>query len=140
MTFRAMVEAYALTAGTAAARLDAAFLGRLERCSAQFVEHSGRRSRAELRHALRHDHEFHTLLVELAANTLLADWHQRLLRQTQLARAYSLRAFDAGQLAKAQQEHLTILAALQARQIPEALQALAAHFTTSRANILADHA
>jgi DNA-binding GntR family transcriptional regulator len=136
---RGMVESYAITTGLAAGRVTDAFLDRLERCVTLHAERSQRRSRVDLRHALRHDHDFHTLLVELAGNALLADWHQRLLRQTHLARAYSLRAFDAGRLARARGEHAAILAALRARAAPATLRALAAHLNTSRTNVLADH-
>ena len=133
---RFTVEARAITVGLAAGRVDEAFLGRLAQCARLCAERSALRSRADLRQALRHDHDLHTLLVELAGNGLLADWHQRLLRQTQLVRVYSLRAYDAGRVAQAQREHAAILAALRARRAASATRALETHLATSRENVL----
>ncbi len=136
---RLAVEARALTVGLAAGRVDAAFLARLDACAAQHAERSRRRRVADLRQALRLDHDLHTLLVSLADNAVLAEFHQRLLRQTQLVRVYSLRAFDAGRLERAQQEHAALIAALHAQDAPAALRALEAHLATSCANVLAEY-
>ena len=137
---RLTVEARAIGVGLAAGRVDAAFLARLDACAAQLAERSRRRSRAELRQALRLDHDLHTLIVALAGNALLAEWHQRLLRQTQLVRVYSLRAFDAGRLERARNEHAAIIAALHARDTAAALVALEAHLATSCANVQSEYA
>ncbi len=117
--------------------MDDAFLGRFQACAALCAERSRQRRTADLRHALRHDHDLHTLLVTLAGNSLLADWHQRLLRQTQLVRVYSLRAYDSGRLAQAQREHAAILAALRTRRAKASVQALQTHLATSVGNVLA---
>ncbi|MDA8252119.1 MAG: GntR family transcriptional regulator [Rhodospirillales bacterium] len=137
---RLTIEARAIGVGLAAGRVDAAFLARLDACAAALAERSRHRSRAELRQALRLDHDLHTLIVALAGNAVLADWHQRLLRQTQLVRVYSLRAFDAGRLERAQQEHAAIIAALHAQDAPAAQRALETHLATSCANVLAEYA
>jgi DNA-binding GntR family transcriptional regulator len=136
---RLTIEARAIFVGLARGRVDATFLGRLDACAAQLAERSQRRSRGELRQALRLDHELHTLIVALAGNALLAEWHQRLLRQTQLVRVYSLRAFDAGRLELAQREHADIIAALHMHDGAAATQALEAHLTTSCANVLTEY-
>jgi len=137
---RLTVEARAISTGLAAGRVGAAFLARLDACATQLAERSRRRSRAELRQALRLDHDLHTLIVDLAGNALLAEWHQHLLRQTQLVRVYSLRAFDAGRLEQAQREHAAIIAALHAQDAPAALAALEAHLATSCANVQREYA
>lgn len=137
---RMMVETHAISVGARLGAIDRAFLHRLEHCAAQYAERSRKRSTVDLRQALRHDHDLHTLLAGLAANALLADWHQRLLRQTQLVRAYSLRAFDAGRLAVAQREHAAILAALRGHRIAAAAEAVQTHLATSRANVMRDYA
>lgn len=133
---RLTVEARAITVGLATGRIDDAFMERLTQCATLCAERSRQRSRADLRQALRYDHDLHTLLVQLAGNGLLSEWHQRLLRQTQLVRVYSLRAYDAGRLAQAQREHATILTALRTGRAKLSLQALEAHLTTSCANVL----
>ena len=136
---RLTVEARAISVGLLRGRIDAAFLARLDACAAQLAERSGRRSAAELRLALRLDHELHSLIVGLAGNTVLAEWHQLLLRQTQLVRAYSLRAFDAGRLEQARQEHAVVVFALHAQDECAALRALEAHLATSCANVIAEY-
>lgn len=136
---RLTVEARAISVGLLRARVDAAFLTRLDACAAQLAERSGRRSAAELRQALRLDHDLHALIVGLAGNAVLAEWHQLLLRQTQLVRAYSLGAFDAGRLEQARREHAAIIAALHAQDERAALRALEAHLATSCANVVAEY-
>lgn len=135
---RLMVEQHAITTGHSAGRIDDDALARIATCVTQHAERSNRRSTADLRLALQHDHDLHTLLVALGGNALIADWHQRMLRQTQLVRAYSLRAYDAGRLARARDDHLAILAALRARDPDAANRALEIHLAHSRADVLAD--
>lgn len=137
---RCMVEARAITVGLREERVTAAFLTRFAACAALYAERSGKRSRNDLRLALRHDHDLHTLLTELAANRLLSEWHQRLLRQTQLVRVYSLSSFDAGRLEQAGREHAAILAGLRAGEAHTAVTALEAHLATSLGNVLSNYA
>ena len=132
---RLTIEARAIQVGLARGSVDAAFLARVDACAAALAERSRRRSRTELRQAMRLDHDLHTLIVRLADNSVLADWHQRLLRQTQLVRVYSLRSFDTGRLELAQREHAAIIGALHARDAAEAVRALEAHLATSCANV-----
>lgn len=134
---RLTIEARAIQVGLAHGRVDEAFLARLDACAAQLAERSRHRSRTELRQALRLDHDLHTLIVKLADNSVLADWHQRLLRQTQLVRVYSIRSFDTGRLELAQREHAALIAALRARDAGAAMRALETHLATSCANVLA---
>ena len=136
---RLTIEARAIGVGFARARIDGAFLARLDHCAAQLADRSRKRSRAELRQALRLDHDLHTQIVSLAGNAVLAEWHQRLLRQTQLVRVYSLRAFDAGRLERAAREHAAIIAALHEADAPGALACLERHLATSCANVLAEY-
>ncbi len=136
---RCMIEARAITVGLRDGRIDDDFLARFAATTALYAERSRKRTRGDLRHALRHDHDLHTLLAELAANRLVAEWHQRLLRQTQLVRVYSLRSFDTGRLEQAEREHATILAGLQARDPAAAVAALEAHLATSLGNVLANY-
>ncbi len=135
---RLMVEASAIATGLDAARVDAAFLARADACAALHAERSGRRSRADLRQALRHDHDLHTLFVGLAANALVAEWHQGLLRQTQLVRAYSLRAYNSGRLEQTRRDHAEILAGLRSGDPDAAVAALREHLAHSREHVLAD--
>lgn len=136
---RLMIEQRAISVGHAAGRLDAATLARLAAVVALHAERSTRRSASDLRQALQHDHELHSVLAGLAGNPLLVDWHQRLLRQTQLVRAYSLRAYDAGRLARAARDHAAILLALREGDPAAANLALETHLATSLASVLAGH-
>ncbi len=137
---RCMVETHAITVGIARGRVDAAFMARLDTCAALCAERGSRRSRADLRQALRYDHDLHTAIVELANNALIAEWHQGLLRQTQLVRAYSLRAYDAGRLEQTARDHAAILAELRAGRTDAAVRALEAHLATSKRNVADDYA
>ena len=136
---RLMIEQRAISVGHASGRLDTAVLSRLADTVALYARSGAKRSAADLRQALRHDHDLHAIIASLSGNALLIDWHQRLLRQTQLVRAYSLRAYDAGRIARADRDHTAILKALRAGDPDAANRALEAHLSVSLATILAGH-
>ncbi|HTW29005.1 MAG TPA: GntR family transcriptional regulator [Acetobacteraceae bacterium] len=134
---RLMLERQAIEAGLAAGRVDDAFLEQLAAIAAGYAARSRRRSRADLREALRLDHALHTHLATLAGNALIIGWHGTILHQTQTARVYSLESWDAGNIARAQREHDAIVAALARRDREAALSTLADHLAHSRDNVLA---
>ncbi len=135
---RLMIEQRAISVGFATGQVNDAMLSRISICAALYAERSNKRTAQDLRQARRHDHDLHTLFVALDGNALIAEWHQRLLRQTQLVRAYSLRAYDAGQVARSERDHAAILAGLRVHDPATVIRALEAHLTQSSASAVAN--
>jgi DNA-binding GntR family transcriptional regulator len=133
---RLMVESHAITQGYSAGSITADFVAHLSECAARYTARSQRRTRNDMVEALRFDMQLHARLVSLAGNDLITVWHERLLRQTQLLRAYSLKSYDAGNVARAQRDHDAIVAGFVAGSCSAVVDALAAHFRQSRENVI----
>jgi DNA-binding GntR family transcriptional regulator len=133
---RLMVESHAIAHGFRAGSVTPAFVARLAECATRYTARSQRRSRTDMVEALRLDMQLHARLASLADNDLVTDWHEKLLRQTQLLRAYSLKSYDAGNVARAQREHDAIVAGFVAGSSAAVIDALTAHFKQSRENVV----
>lgn len=131
---RLLIEADAVTAGLRDGRVTDAFVLSLESNLAQHMDHAERRTPEHLRHAIRFDREFHGLLVSLSANTLVAGWHQKLLRQSQTFKAYSLETYDVD---RTRAEHGAILGALGRRSPVDASRALRRHLAEGKRRMVA---
>ena len=133
---RLMVESHAVSQGFRAGLVTPDFVSRIAECAARYTARSGRRSRPDMVEALRLDMQLHARLVSLADNDLITVWHERLLRQTQLLRAYSLKSYDAGNVGRAQRAHDAIVAGFVEGSAATVVDALTMHFTQSRESVI----
>ncbi len=125
---RLLLECHAAEAGIVGRRVTSEFLDRIQsNYDAQMIE-VARQTTAGLTESIRLDREFHELIVSLAANGLISGWHRIAIRQTQTIRNYSLARYDAQRL---KSQHLEIITALRARDIPATLEAMRVHLKTS---------
>jgi DNA-binding GntR family transcriptional regulator len=131
---RALIELDAVTVGLREGRVTDAFVLAVEANFAQHMDHAGRRTPDRLRHAIRLDREFHGLLVSLTGNALVAGWHQKLLRQSQTIKAYSLETYDVD---RTRAEHGAIVRALGRRSPVDAVRALRRHLAEGKRRMVA---
>ncbi len=131
---RLMIESRAIRVGLASGRVDREFIGRLSECAALYTSQARRQTRDGLREALRADQELHTLLGSLTRNQLIADWHQKLLRQSQTVRVWTVETYN---FRAATQEHAMIIAAMEARDTEAAVGALERHLARNRDDLAA---
>jgi DNA-binding GntR family transcriptional regulator len=136
---RLMVESHAVTHGFREGSVTPDFVSRMTDCATRYTSRSQRRSRADMVEALRLDMQLHARLVSLAGNDLVTAWHEKLLRQTQLLRAYSLKSYDAGNVGRAQRAHDAIVAGFVEGSAATVVDALAMHFRQSRENVVSHY-
>lgn len=89
---------------------------------------------SDLEEGVRADWDFHTRIVALADNALLAEWHERLLGHAQVIRNYSMHTNRAQTTLV---EHRAIVAALAAGDATRARAATRGHLRSTRNSILA---
>lgn len=130
---RQLIELHALSRGFAEGRVDAAFSDRLEAVQAKLLAERALGSQGGLTGALALDRAFHGLIVSLAANRTLADWHDRVMMQTHTVRVYSLASYPLQRLSN---EHAAIVAAISEADAVAAHAALTRHLVLSRDDIL----
>jgi DNA-binding GntR family transcriptional regulator len=130
---RQLIELHALSRGFAENRVDAAFADALAALQTKLLAHRALGSDAGLTDALAQDRAFHGLLVSLANNRTLADWHDRVMMQTHTVRVYSLASYPMQRLAD---EHAAIIAAVRQRDAAAAHAAVQRHLGLSRDEIL----
>jgi DNA-binding GntR family transcriptional regulator len=131
---RTLVEVDAVATGLREGRVTDAFMAALDANFALHMEHAERRTPEHLRHAIRLDREFHGLLTALACNELIAGWHQKLLRQSQTFKAYSLETYDVD---RTRTEHGAIVDALRRRSPADTTRALRRHLAEGRRRMVA---
>lgn len=131
---RLMIEGRAIRIGLAAGWADAEFIRRLSECAALYTSQARRQTRDGLREALQADQELHTLLAALMRNALVGEWHQKILRQSQTVRVWSVETYN---FQAASHEHAAIIAAIGARDAEAAVGALERHLARSRDDLAA---
>ena len=129
---RQLLELNAMAAG--AGRIDDAFLARMQEAHEAQMRHAERRNRQDLARAIGFDREFHEVIVNLANNAIMMDWHRTILRQTQTIRTHSLESYD---VERSREDHGAIIEALCARDIEAASATLRVHLRGSRDGLLA---
>jgi DNA-binding GntR family transcriptional regulator len=130
---RAMIELHALARGCAEGRANAAFAEQLQAIQTRLLAHRAKKSMEGLVEALASDRAFHGLIVTLAGNRTMAEWHIRVLMQTHTVRNYSLASYAPRRLAD---EHAAIIAAIQNGDARTAHAALERHLRLSRDEIM----
>jgi len=125
---RLLLETSAARDGLAAGRVTDAFIEQMQDLYDRHMVEVGRQTAAGLAEAIRLDRQFHELIVSLAANKLLSNWHRIAIRQTQTIRNYSLARYDSSRL---KGEHLAIVEALRRRDAAEVAEALRYHLMAS---------
>jgi DNA-binding GntR family transcriptional regulator len=118
---RLMIESRAIRVGLGTGRVDREFIRRLSECAALYTSQARRQTRDGLRQALQADQALHTLLGSLTRNQLIAEWHQKLLRQSQTVRVWTVEIYN---FRAATQEHAAIIAAIEARDTEAAVSVL----------------
>jgi DNA-binding GntR family transcriptional regulator len=108
-------------------------LARLDRTLVEHERFAGRKTLDDTATALTFDSEFHHQFVLAADNVLIADWHLRVMRQTNTVFVY-----NAGDYESSAGEHRAILAGLIEGSADLACEALRKHLEHSRANTLAN--
>ncbi len=131
---RQVIELHTLARGFDEGRVDAAFSDRLQAVQEQLLVHRALGSDEGLTDALGQDRAFHRLIVSLAGNQTLADWHERVMMQTHSVRVYSLATYPLQRLAD---EHAAIVAAFRQGDATAVRAALQHHLVLSRDEILA---
>ena len=129
---RLLVERHAVRAGLAAGRATPAFLQDLR---ATFDAHLAACAapRLDIGDVLRLDRAFHSRIVDLAANDVIAGWHRRVIEQTHTVHLHSRETYA---FARVRGEHAAILEALAARDADATVRAMETHLTLSRGNLL----
>ncbi len=130
---RQIIELHALTRGFDEGRIDAAFTDSLQALQDRLLAQRALGSEAGLIDALGLDRAFHRLIVALAGNQTLADWHERVMMHTHTVRVYSLLTYPLQPLAN---EHAAIIAAFRQADPAAARIALQTHLLLSRDEIL----
>ncbi len=130
---RQLIELHALARGFAEGGSDARFADRLASVQDELMAQRALGSQAGLIDALAQDRGFHALIVALASNPTLTDWHERVMTQTHTVRVYSLASYPLQRLAD---EHDAIVAAVRAGDAAAARDALQRHLVRSRDEII----
>lgn len=130
---RLLLELHAATSGLEKGAVTPQFVDRLTRIFHEQMACVERRSQDGLAAAIDLDRGFHELIVGLGANRLMSNWHRVVQRQMQTVRNYSLHQYDLG---RARREHGAIVAAFAAGKREAIVEALIAHLTASRDEIL----
>ena len=130
---RGVIELHAIARGFAEGRANAAFADKLQTIQARLLAHRAKKTLEGLVDALASDRAFHGLIVTLAGNRTMADWHLRVLTQTHTVRNYSLASYAPRRLAD---EHAAIIAAIRSGQARAAHVALDRHLRLSRDEIM----
>ncbi len=125
---RRLIELHALTRGFADGAIGPAFAARLAAEQSGLLAQRALGTDDGLNQALGHDRAFHGVLVSLAANGIMAAWHERVLMQTHTVRVYSLATYPEDRLSA---EHSAIVAACAAGDEAAARAALDRHLTLS---------
>lgn len=87
----------------------------------------------DLTTALAHDREFHQQIMHAAGNSLISDWHQRILGQT-----HTVFVYVAGEYADSVDQHRDILNAMMAGDRAQSREALRRHLQRSREKTLSN--
>lgn len=130
---RQLVEGYALAQGFVRRTIDTKAIAELRALQNALVARRSEASQDGLTEALALDRAFHTRLVALAGNSVLTDWHARIVAQTHTMRVYSLESYK---LERLQAEHEAILSALAEADQEAASAALERHLRQSRNELL----
>jgi DNA-binding GntR family transcriptional regulator len=130
---RQLIELHALARGFAEGAIDAGFAARLHAIQDSLLAQRALGTVAGLTEAVEQDRAFHRMIVALAANRILTDWHERAMTQTHTVRVYSLDSYPLQRLAD---EHGAIVAAISAADADAAGAALRRHLLLSRDEIL----
>lgn len=125
---RLLIEGHALRTGMEKGLATPALVAELYAIVARQIEELSRQTSEGLAEAIRLDREFHSLLVNMGENRLLATWHGIVLLQTQTIRNYSLSRYA---LERVRREHGEIVAAIRSGDTEKALGALRSHLKAS---------
>lgn len=125
---RLMLEQHAASTGIRNGRVTPEFLAHLQEIYDEHMAAIERQTTQALAVAIQLDRDFHELIVSLAENRLISNWHRISIRQTQTIRNYSLARYDARRL---RGEHLSIIEALRKQDIRATLDALRFHLDAS---------
>ncbi len=132
---REMIETWALRSGHAAGRITPGFLDRI----AATIEDLGKATDGgrfnDVGAAMAADRRMHHLIVALSGNSMMMDWYQRVISQTEFIRLYAVQP-ERG--VETMAEHMTIYAALQALDLDAVLGAIHAHFESACGSLLDD--
>ena len=130
---REMIETWALSVGFADNRVTEDFLAAVgetvKDLSAAVV--NGRF--ADIEKAMEADRGLHDLIVGLSANSIMIDWHRRIISQTEFIRLY---ATPPERAVETETEHQAIFAALQALDLEAARRAVHEHFESACQSLL----
>ncbi|GGH07243.1 GntR family transcriptional regulator [Alsobacter metallidurans] len=130
---RLLVEQNAIRTAMARGAFTPELLASLDRTLTEHERYAGRNTLDDVATALTFDSEFHHQMVLAAGNILIADWHLRVLRQTN-----TVFVFNAGDYQTSASEHRAVLACLVEGSADRACEALRKHLEHSRANTLAN--
>jgi DNA-binding GntR family transcriptional regulator len=130
---RLLVEQNAIRTAMGRGTFTAELLSRLDRTLSEHERFAGRNTLDDVATALTFDSEFHHQLVLAGGNVLIADWHLRVLRQTN-----TVFVFNAGDYESSAREHRAVLAGLVEGSADLACETLRQHLEHSRANTLAN--
>jgi DNA-binding GntR family transcriptional regulator len=125
---RLLLETNAASAGLAAGRVTDAFIEQMQDIFDRHLAEIGKQTEAGLAESIRLDRQLHELIVSLAANKVLSNWHRIAIRQTQTIKNYSLARYDAG---RTRSEHLAIIEAFRRRDAVQVTEALRYHLKAS---------
>ena len=132
---REMIEIWSLRTGLAADRVTSAFLARIAETIEDLckVTKDGRFSDIEA--AMDSDRRLHLLIVGLGGNSMMMDWYQRVISQTEFIHLY---AVTPARGVETEVEHRAILAALETRDLAVMQEAIHAHFISAFNSIQTD--
>lgn len=125
---RLMLEGHAASVGINSGRVTPEFVASLQAIYDDHMAEIARQTTHALAVAIQLDRDFHELIVSLAENSLISNWHRISIRQTQTIRNYSLARYDAQRL---RGEHLAIIEALRKQDVEAVLEALRFHLEAS---------
>ncbi len=125
---RLMLEEHAASVGIRNGRVTPEFLAHLQAIYDDHMAEIALQTTQALAVAIQLDRKFHELIVSLAENSLISNWHRISIRQTQTIRNYSLARYDAGRL---RGEHLAIIEALRKKDVEATVEALRFHLSAS---------
>jgi DNA-binding GntR family transcriptional regulator len=131
---RIVLELQAVEIGMKKGRVTEAFLARIETIFQALVSNLQRGTSEGTAAAIELDREFHEVLVGLAGNHLLSNWHRTVIRQFQTVRNYSLQTYT---LDQAGPGHRAIVEALRSGEARNVVRTLREHLAGSRNEMLA---
>ena len=130
---REMIETWSLRAGFAADRITPQFLEQarktVEDLSATVVDGKF----TDIEQAIEADRALHDLIVSLSGNSIMIDWHRRVISQTEFVRLY---ATPPERATETEVEHNAIYEALQAGDLQAAECAVREHFESACRSLL----